>query len=505
MIKPLSKSKLIAYRQCAKRLWFEVHHPELRKDHSVTQASFDIGHTVGKVAQSIYDPKDEGQLLDLQTIGMKGLLDWTQTLLAQRRPIFEAGFGTSKALSLADVLLPVSGSLENAWRMIEVKSSTKVKPYHRDDAAIQFHVARESGLNLQAIAVAVIDTTWVYLGGAQYSGLLVEEDLTKEAISREEEVKRWIEEAHAVIARDTEPMQDLGSHCQEPFACGFIAHCSATQPRSLHPVEWIPRAQKKRLKEHLAKSDTFSMADIPNHLLNERQRRVKECTLSGQIYIDIEGASKILQSYGWPARFVDFETIGSAVPIWAGTRPYEAIPFQFSLHCLTTGGHLSHCEFLDTSGHDPTEGFARALVEACGQDGPLFVYNKSFEGGRLNALAIRHPKMAPELADLHTRLVDLKPIAENHYYHPSQQGSWSIKAVLPAIAPELDYGHLKGPQNGTDAQVSFVEAINPATSPAQRETLRQGLLAYCRLDTYAMVRLWQILANRVDLNLVDTI
>ncbi len=179
------------------------------------------------------------------------------------------------------------------------------------------------------------------------------------------------------------------------------------------------------------------------------------------------------------------------MPLWPGTRPYQQLPFQFSVHRLgASGGSADHHEFLDLSGHNPSLPLALALVEACGRQGPVFAYNVGFERGCIRALAERHPALAPALLALAHRLVDLLPVARDHYYHPSQQGSWSIKAVLPALCPDLGYDALDGVQDGGGAQQAFLEAIAPVTCAARRELLRRQLLAYCRLDTWAMVRLW---------------
>jgi hypothetical protein len=174
----LSKSKLLAWRQCPKRLWLEIHRPELREDSAATQASFATGNEVGAVARLAYDPDRRCTELIVEDMGISGILKQTQVLLPKRRPIFEAGFTIPGALALADILLPTGRGSKAAWRMVEVKSSTAVKPYHVEDSAIQYYVATQTGLKLDSIAVAVIDTTFVYPGQERYTGLLKEEDIT---------------------------------------------------------------------------------------------------------------------------------------------------------------------------------------------------------------------------------------------------------------------------------------------------------------------------------------
>ena len=208
-----------------------------------------------------------------------------------------------------------------------------------------------------------------------------------------------------------------------------------------------------------------------------------------------------LAAHSMPAYFLDFESVQFAVPIWKGTRPYQQNCFQFSLHILDAAGSLGHEEFLDVSGDDPALTFAQTLVELCGEDGPVFVYNAAFERSRINELAARFAHCSAQLLAISARLVDLLPIARQHYYHPSQQGSWSIKSVLPAAVPELSYQALEGVQDGGMAMEAFQEAIHPTTTVERKAKIREQLLAYCKLDTYAMVRLWQVFAGRTDLRL----
>lgn len=491
-MRTLSKSKIIAFRQCAKRLWLEIHRPDLRADSSSTQASFDIGHQVGEIARHIYDPESEGALIDIDSEGFEAAFARTQQLVQGNQPVFEAGFKINGALAFADVLLPVMVKGRKAWRMVEVKSSTSVKDYHRDDAAVQTFIAREAGLPLAGIALAHIDSDWVYPGRNDYNGLVVEEDLTEEAFARGDEVRTWLTQAHTVAAKRKEPGIRTGGHCSHPFECGFLAHCQSQEPQAEQPLTWLPKVQQKALKTFIAENPACEMADVPDALLNPLQQRVKAATLSGKPYFDREGAAQALQPHKLPGYFMDFESTQFAVPIWKGTRPYQQVCFQFSVHRLGRTGKLEHTEFLDLSGKDPSKPFAEALIQACGTKGPIFVYNAGFETARIKELAGRLPRLASALLAINERVVDLLPIARANYYHPNQQGSWSIKAVLPAACPDLKYSDLDGVKDGGMAMAAYAEAIGPSTTAERREGVRQQLLAYCELDTFAMVRLSEV-------------
>lgn len=501
----------MAYLQCPKRLWLEVHRPDLRADSSITTASFAAGHKVGDVSRQIYDPQNKGTFLDIKSLGLKGLIAATVPALAKRKVVFEAGFQADGTLSLADILIPVDDEDGDAWRMVEVKSSTTVKEYHVKDLAVQTAIATKAGVRLSQVSIAHVDNTWVYRGDDRYTGLLKEVDQTTKVQVLQPEVTRWLADAHTVANLPTQPDRLTGDHCQDPYECGFKAHCASTEVQVAHPVSWIPRMQSSALKAHIAAHAVISMEDVPDTLLNEQQLRVKTHTLSGETYFDGDGAKADLAQYSLPAYFLDFETITFAVPVWAGTRPFEQIPFQFSCHVMHDKLTLAHLEFLRADGTNPIRPFALALVRACGNEGPIYVYNKGFEGARINDLAKHVGDDAPlssALLRIKERLVDLMPIAKARFYHPNQEGSWSIKKVLPAMFPtdpEMDYNKLDGVQDGGAAQAAYLRASGLADEllgANEQEVIRSQLLAYCKLDTFAMVRIWEKLTGVENMRFV---
>ena len=493
----LSKSKILAYRQCEKRLWLEVHQPGKREDSEAAKARFSAGHQVGDIARSLYDAKGVGALLDPLQEGFDAAFKRTGELLGGRAPIFEAGFKIPGALAFADVMLPVGRSGKRMWRMVEVKSSTSVKDYHHDDAAIQAHVARASGVPLAGVAIACIDSKWIYPGKQDYSGLLVETDVTDSAFDRAGEVETWIKGAHGVVALDREPQVRMGEHCKKPFECGFSEYCRGLAPKAKHPLDQLPGRWNKDLMAHVEANGTTELSEVPDALLTKPQLRVKSAALSGKPWFDRKGAAVELAGHGRPAYFLDFETIQFAIPIWKGTQPYQQIPFQFSVHSLSRTAKVSHCEFLDLDGGDPSKALAKALIAACGKRGPVFAYNAGFEKGRIRELAARFKAMAAELLAIESRVIDLLPIAREYYYHPSQFGSWSIKAVLPALCPDprFSYESLAGVQDGAMAMEAYVEAISDGTTLDRREQIRRELLDYCRLDTRGLMQLWSVFSG----------
>jgi len=499
-LRNLSKSKLLAYRQCPKRLWLEIHRPDLREYGAQTEASFQVGNEVGKIAQKIYDPKGKGVVFDPSVEGYDEVIARTAGLIVSPRPLFEAGFAAGGARAYVDVMLPLRRKGRQVWRMVEVKSSSKVKDTHKDDIAIQTFIARASGINLDSVALAHIDNQWVYSGGGDYQGLLKEVDLTEEAFEREEEVKGWIDAAQAIARKRKEPEIGASDHCSKPYPCGFIDYCQSDAVADEYPVSWLPGSGNNKLRNLIEVDGVTDLRDVPDELLNPKQLRVKTYTLAGTVYFDANCAATALAPHRLPAFFLDFETIDFAVPIWKGTRPNQKIPFQFSLHRLSRTGKLTHQAFLDLSGKDPSRKIAEALIAACGERGPVFVYSH-FESGRIRALAECFPRLSRPLLAINERLVDLLPIAREHYYHPRQQGRWRIKNILPTIAPDLSYNALDGVQDGSMAMAAYLEAAHPDTTATRKDEIERQLLDYCKLDTNAMVRVWQHFTGRTDLRI----
>ena len=491
-MRQLSKSKLVAYRQCPKRLWLELHRPELRDD-SGSEAVFRIGNEVGEAARLVYDPEARGTFVDREEQGYEEAIRRSNGLLGRREgPVFEAALQEGGVLAFADLMLPaVTCYDEEGWRMVEVKSATSLKDYYRDDLAIQVHLADRMGLPLASAAIAHIDNTFVYRGDGDYRGLFREVDLLDEESFPRFEVEGWIEEAREIAGLVEEPEIPMGPQCSDPYDCPFADYCGCDRPQAEFPLSSLPKlsAARRVAIETLGITD---LREVPDLLLTDAQNFVREVTISGETWFDAEGAAAALAVYGFPAWFLDFETVMLPVPRWKNTRPYQQLPFQFSLHRVKADGSLHHDAFLDLSGEDPTRALAESLIAGAGDEGPVFVYNAGFEGRVLRELGQRFPDLAGPLGAIADRIVDLHPIAKAHFYAPSQHGSWSLKAVLPAACPELSYEALDGVADGIMAGEAYREALAEETTAERSEEIERQLLAYCHLDTFAMVRLWEV-------------
>ena len=256
----------------------------------------------------------------LNGFGLKSTVQQDE-LIETPRPLFEAGFNAGGARAYLDVLLPLRKKGQKVWRLVEVKSSSKVTDTHKDDVAIQAYIARASGVKLDSVALAHIDSQWVYPGGGDYQGLLKEVDLTEDAFEREEEVQGWIAAAQLIARKRKEPDISAGRHCSEPYACGFLDYCQSDEVEDDYPVSLLPGNKNNKLRILIEVDGVSDLRHVPDELLNPKQLRVKTHTLAGSVYFNADGAATALAQHKLPALFLDFETINLAVPIWKGTRP----------------------------------------------------------------------------------------------------------------------------------------------------------------------------------------
>lgn len=415
---------------------------------------------------------------------LKIALEQTRVALTQKpRPLFEATFQHDGTLVRADLLLPD----RDGWRMVEVKSSTTVKDYHLPDAAVQTWVLRQQGVPLTRIELAHINNQFVYPGGGDYHGLLRYADITDPVQSLQAEVSNWIAQARVTAALNTEPNIAPGRQCTDPFECTFRQHCDpgAFAPVPVHSVRILPYGGN-RVKALLAEGQEDLRELDEGRLVNPRHQRIWRTVQQGRAELAPE-AGETIRQLGWPRYYIDFETLNPAIPLWTGTRPYQQVPFQWSCH-TETPELLQHTAFLADGTGDPRRPFIETLLDTIGEDGPVIVYHAPFERARLQECAQAFPELAPRIQSIITRIFDLLPLSRVHYYHPDMRGSWSIKAVLPTIAPELSYEGLTLAHGGA-AQEAFTEILSPETSQERCTELRQALLAYCERDTLAMVRI----------------
>ena len=484
----LSKSRFLAGLQCLKRLYLECCHSDLADPIDPSQqAIFDAGTAVSELARERFPG---GTLVEEPYFAHAQAAASTLALLSDPcvPALYEAAFAFEGVGTRVDILLRCG---DGRFDLIEVKSTASAKQSHIPDVAVQMYAVEGSGIPIRRAYLMHINNAYVYQGGDHnLDELFSLTDVTEEARAYAAE-----EMPHA-LAQMWESLQmtetlDIGTgrHCTTPHQCPFFGHCHQDEPEQ--PIRHLPGLRQKNY-ELLKESGIEDIGSIPPDFtgLTQLQRRVRESVISGRPFVGPDLASR-LGEVDFPASFLDFETLSLAVPMFAGTRPYERIPFQWSLHVMDSGGGLSHRWFLDDGPGDPRERFINSLLVSVPAQGTLLAYS-SYEATVMKALAEAFPQYEARLLDLCDRVVDLLQIIRGNYYHPEFHGSFSIKSVLPALVPDMAYDDLEIP-DGLAASATYARLIAGESPQSGRDRTRAALLAYCERDTEAMVRVFKAL------------
>ena len=479
----LTKSRYCKGVQCPKMLWLDEHHPEFGED-TASQTVLDNGTKVGKLARGYFGGYE---LVEFNSDKNK-MMEKTRALMRTADNIAEASFCDGSLFCAVDILHRNS----DGWDLVEVKSSTEISEIYLDDAAFQYHVLTMCGVAVKGVYILHIDNTYVRGEQLDIKSLFILEDCTEAAIRKSHEISSdgIIDAMLEYVNRSVEPAKDIDLCCDKPYACAYKKYCGKNIPE--YSVFNLARMQAKK-KYELYHNGIVSYEDILSSgaKINANQKRQVESVIYDKPdEYDVDEIRNFLSTLSFPIYHLDFETFQQAVPEFIGCRPYEQIPFQYSLHVEYEDGKLDHFEFLAKEGEDPR----RALAERLVQDIPMGVcsaaYNMSFERTVLKHLAEEFPDLSDHLMDIHDNMHDLMiPFQKQYYYSKAMQGSYSIKYVLPALwpgDPELDYHNLEGVHNGSEASASFAEMADH--TPDEIAEMRENLLKYCGLDTYAMVK-----------------
>ena len=484
----LSKSKFVAGVQCLKRLYFQVREPELAAEpDAASEAIFAQGREVGQLARQLFPG---GVEVD-GSGGLDEAIRTTQELAANPEvpAIFEGTFENGGVLVRVDVL---QRRRDGRWRLLEVKSTTELKEHHLDDVAIQARVVSRSGLDLAASCLMHVNRNYVFQGGSvdvrQFFRI---RNLTRRVNRLDPKLTFQLRAELTVLNMPNAPDLPPGSHCTNPVTCEFFDRCNP--PRPDDHVGYLPRIQASTVEE-LGEIGVESIRDIPDDFpLNERQRRACASVQTGKPWFSAD-LGKELKGLKYPLFFMDFESVNPAIPRFPGMRPYDQLPFQWSVHVLRgPGAEPEHHEFLATNTTDPRRDFIASLCPVLGRSGSILVYS-AFESQRLSELAAWLPGFAGRIKAIRRRLWDLLPVVRNHVYHPKFAGSYSIKNVLPALVPAMTYEGMEV-ADGTDAGLAWEALIRGGLDQAERDRIRKALLDYCGQDTLAMVRLLEELRS----------
>lgn len=474
--------------QCLKRLYFQVHHPEFAAEPGESaQAIMRQGKEVGELARQAFPG---GVLVEAGELKLSDAIHQTSQLVEDKevRTIFEGTFKQDNIVVRTDIL---ARRPRGGWRLVEVKASTEVKKHHPYDIGIQQYVLKASDIEASPCLMH-LNQDYVYDGREYDLDRLFKIQKLGPVIDKlSDQLAAMVREQHLILSQPDPPDIEPGPQCKDPFLCEFYDQCNPKLPDD--HVQLLPAISTNKVHQ-LAAMGISSIRDIPADFpLSERQRRACHCVQTQTPYF-AKGLKEAIGELSYPLCFMDFETLNPPLPRFAGMRPYDPIPFQWSVHARkTAGGVTEHHEFLAEDVSDPRLPFLASLLDVLGLEGHVIVYNQTFESQRLEELARWFPQYAGRIEQVRARLWDLLEVIRKNVYHPRFRGSFSLKYVLPALIPDMTY---KGMEvaDGEEAGVTWEKMVRGQVSAQEKARLRKALLEYCGLDTLAMARLLDFLA-----------
>jgi len=478
----LSKSTFLMGQQCSKLLWFRYNaKDQIPAPDESQQAIFDQGTEVGELARQLFP---DGMVVAPGIINPGEVIAETQKAIQLRLPLYEAAFSYHGGYARVDILVPVAG---NAWDLIEVKSTTSLKEdVHLPDIAFQAFVLTGAGIKLRKCFLAHINNEFVRHGLIVPQKFFALEDVTPQVSGFSHEVEEQIDAMQRVIGAKAHPEIQIGPQCDNPYTCALHDRCWSFLPKA--SVFTLYRGGQKGFS--LLKRGIQQLADIPADVaLTDVQAIQRSTLLAGQPHIDRPALAAFLGQLEYPVSYLDFETIGTAIPLFDGVKPYQQVPFQYSLHIVRSPGTKpEHRSFLMDGASDPRPEFMRQLRADLPETGSVVAYNAGFETGRLKECCELLPEYKPWLRKVTPRIVDLLlPFRGFRYHHPDQNGSNSMKAVLPALTGK---GYEKlAIQEGGAASREFLRVTFGQVTAAERRRVRLDLEEYCGLDTLGMVQI----------------
>lgn len=491
----LSKSRFIKGMQCQKLLWLLAHKKDALSPPSKEQVQiFSIGNEVGELACALFPNGtrihfDDG--ISYNAKRTKELLDSGVSV------IYEATFIYQGIVVMVDILQNTpQGLIIN-----EVKSSTSLKEVYIYDLSVQHYVITHCGYSVKGANLIHLNTDYKRGESLELTELFSIVPCLESVQEFAPKIPVILQEFASTLEGQDEPSIDIGLHCDDPYSCEAKAYCWEAQRgiKGEDSVFHLTRLNGDK-KLELYRQGVARFSDIKNlDTLSHNQRLQIECFANKSVHIQKDKIKEFLESLSYPIYHLDFETFQPAVPRFVGTSAYEQIPFQFSLHIQHKDGRLEHKEFLAKSGVDPRAELIKTLLDSIPPNACILAYNASFERGVIERLAASFPQYEKELLHIASQIEDLMyPFAARHYYHYKQNGSHSIKLVLPALVPQMEsaYKELNLVHNGGEAMECF--AALESMPKEKQEEYRKALLAYCKLDTRAMVEIIKALQELAE-------
>ncbi|MBF0553739.1 MAG: DUF2779 domain-containing protein [Nitrospirae bacterium] len=482
----LSKSLYMKGLQCVKALYLQKYHADLKDPITESQQMLiNNGEDVNIYSRLLFP---EGILIDNESSSIPYQIKETEREIKKgTRAIFEGSFSFNDVFTRVDILALQYGS----YNIYEIKSTTEVKDEHIDDVALQYHVITGAGVKVSSASVAYINNWYVRNDSIKPDELFTIEDVTDAVIRKQDYVAAEIEKQKRVLLRKTPPSIDIGEYCDKPYPCDFKGYCWQHIPT---PSIFDLRGRGVK-KFNLYHKGIIRFEDIEIESLPINQQIQVKATLNQENSINRGAIRQFLNTLTYPLAYLDFETASHPVPFYSDCRPYQQIPFQYSVHIIPRkGAEVIHYEFLAEPCVDGRRALVEALIAAIPANSCVVTYNKAFEIGVLKSCIAWFPEYENEVQAIIDNIVDLMiPFKNREVYYWTMNGSYSMKSVLPALLPEMGYSGLEI-GNGNMAMSAFFK-MNELEDAEEIDRIRLSLLEYCKLDTLGMVRIVEELRN----------
>ncbi len=483
----LSKSLIMKGLQCPKALWLTKHYPDQRPPiDQLRQARFDEGHSIGALARELFP---NGRHIDREATTIPHRLKLTKDAIENgEHTLYEATFQYNSILVMADILIKTP----QGWDLYEVKSSTGERQSFKQDIAIQTYAIRGAGIPLMNSRLIHINSAYTREGALNLRDLFHIIDVTDKIQDIMIDIPNVVTTLRDQLKQASEPNIPIGPHCTSPYQCDYVSKCWAHIPSpSVFDIHALGLEQKWRMYN----TGMRALSDIPENTkkLTPKQKRQIQIEKSNLLHCEPAKIRKFIKTLHYPLYFLDFEAFQMAIPPCDGLRPYQQVAFQYSLHYQSSPtAPLEHTAFIEPSHQDPRRLLAENLVAHIPSTACVVTYTAEFEKQTISQLTALFPDLATPLQTINRNIVDLMtPFKEQWLYHRAMHGSYSIKTVLPALLPELTYDNLKI-KDGQGASAAYLQ-LSQTQDPETHKSVTQALLDYCYMDTYAMVKILELL------------
>ncbi len=482
----LSKSSLIRGIQCSKALYLYKYHYDQRDPVSKQQQEkFDRGHRVGKLAQSLFPGGKDCTPPNVFSYDQS--IAATKALVQAKYPvIYEAAFKYQGILVALDILVNKNGK----WYAYEVKSSLRISKTYLQDISIQYYVIKNCGLELEDIFIVHINGDYVLKNNQlDVENLFRIVSVKEQVYEQQMEIEASIHRARSVLSLESVPEVETGVHCFKPYPCDYLGSCWKGSEKN--PVLGLAGASLTD-KIQWVKEGISKFSDLPSaYLSSARMQAQLEANATQQPFIKREEFTQFMSSIHYPLYFFDIEAYQPAIPVFNDTSPFQAIPFQFSIHYIASkNAPLQAIEYITPPGEDGREAFLKAFIQATENPGQILVFNTLLEKGILYQLGKLFPRYAKYVKDRMQRMTDLEtPFRKDWFYHPKMGGGYSMKSILPALVDHLSYKDMNV-KDGVDAMIIY-QQLTFENDPEKKQQTIEDLLSYCRMDTLGLYNVYK--------------